>query len=74
MLINIKESYFSKYINNERGINQIIIALTLIIMASIILFFIFNGSGSEKDGLIETTQNVTENIVETIINVNSTNH
>lgn len=64
---------FNKYISNERGLNQLIVGLVLIVLAAVILSFLLS-TESDKKGLLESSQDTTESIIEIIKDINSTNN
>ncbi|WP_406242023.1 hypothetical protein ACF3M2_14035 [Tissierella carlieri] len=64
---------FTKYINNERGFNELIVGLVLVILAAFILSFLLSNESGKK-GLIESSQDTTESIIEVIKDINSTNN
>lgn len=64
---------FTKYINNERGFNELIVGLVLVILTAFILSFLLSNESGKK-GLIESSQDTTESIIEVIKDINSTNN
>ncbi len=59
-----------KWLNNQKGLSSIVIAIMLIVIGVIIAkYFMF---GSNNNGVVNSTQSISNSIVDKINDVNST--